>query len=207
MGKKVASIVQRSIEISDDERIAARNAVVAFNKFLKQLWAARQHDQRLVNVLNSNKDASPNDLFKIRHLLRRYQREVRDRYASLIMAFAGKKDNNMQSVSKGYIHSLQPLEKDTITRQIKGALQDAMQQLTEFLEEFLEAFEDFNNPDQIKSIIGTSKKADNIVQSIENIIDNQMKPHFERNILKRKKLSTIRGHIIKRARLIKMLEI
>jgi len=207
MVKKIASIVQRSIEISDDERLAARDSIVAFDKFLKQLWAARQHDQRLVNVLNSNKDASPNDLFKIRHLLRRYQREVRDRYASLIMAFAGKKDDSMQSVSKGYIHSLQSLEKDTVTRQIKSALQDAMQQLTEFLEEFLEAFEDFNNPDQIKSILGTSKKADSIVQSIENIIDNQMKPHFERNILKRKKLSAIRGHIIKRARLIKMLEI
>jgi hypothetical protein len=206
MNKKLAAAIQRAIEISEEERASARNAIIAFDKFLKQLWAARQHDQRLVNVLNSNKDASPNDLFKIRHLLRRYQREVRDRYASLIVDFAGKKDEKMQSVSKGYIHTLQPLEKDTNTRQIKGALQDAMQQFTEFLEEFLESFEDFNNPDQIKSIIGTSEKADKIFQSIENIIDTQLKTHFEKNILKKVKISKIRGNIIKRARIIKMLE-
>ncbi len=206
MNKKIALTVQRTSEISEAERLAARNAIVAFEKFMKQLWAARQHDQRLVNVLNSNKDASPNDLFKIRHLLRRYQREVRDRYAALIIAFAGKKDEKLQSASEGYIHTLQPLENDTTTKQIKSALQDAMQQLTEFLEEFLEAFEDFNDPDQIKSIIGTSKKADKIVQSIENIIDSQMKVHFEKNILKRVKLNSIRGHIVRRARLIKMLE-
>jgi hypothetical protein len=206
MNKKLAAAIQRAIEISEEERASARNAIIAFDKFLKQLWAARQHDQRLVNVLNSNKDASPNDLFKIRHLLRRYQREVRDRYASLIVDFAGKKDEKMQSISKGYIHTLQPLEKDTNTRQIKGALQDAMQQFTEFLEEFLESFEDFNNPDQIKSIIGTSEKADKIFQSIENIIDTQLKTHFEKNILKKVKISRIRGNIIKRARIIKMLE-
>jgi len=204
--KKLALSVQRTIEISEEELNSARNAIRAFDKFLKQLWSARQHDQRLVNVLKENKDANPEDLFKIRHLLRRFQKEVKDRYTNLIVDFAGKKNEKMQNISEGYIHTLRDLEKDTKTRKIKNTLQDAIQQLTEFLEEFLEAFEDFNNPDQIKTIIGTSNKVDSLAQSIENIVDTQLKPHLEKNVLRRKRVGEIRGNIVKRARIIKILE-
>jgi len=204
MKKLFAQYVQRSSEITEEERAAAREVLSAFDKFLKQLWAARQHDQRLVNVLKKNKDTDPSTLFGIRHLLRRFQKEVKQRYTNLIVDFAGKKDADKESISKGYIHTLLPLEKDTLTRNIKVALQDAMQQLTEFLEEFLEAFEDFNNPDQITKIVTTSSKADQIVQSIENIIDGQLKPHFERNVLKRKRLGS--AGVRRRIRIIEMLE-
>jgi len=206
MKKTFAQHVQRSSEITEEERAAAREALAAFDKFLKQLWAARQHDQRLVNVLKKNKEADPTILFGIRHLLRRFQKEVKERYTRIIVDFAGKKDSASNSISTGYIHTLAPLEKDTLTRNIKTILQDAMQQLTEFLEEFLEAFEDFNNPDQISKILTTSTKADQIVQSIENIIDGQLKPHFERNVLKRKRMSSISGGIRRRMRIIELLE-
>lgn len=202
MKNTFARNVQRSFEITNEERNAARKVIDVFNKFLKQLWAARQHDQRLINVLKKNKDTDPTALFGIRHLLRRFQREVKQRYTNLIVDFAGKKDIKHDVISKGYIHTLIPLEKDTITRNIKTILQDAMQQLTEFLEEFLEAFEDFNDPDQITKIIMTSSKVDQIAQSIENIIDSQLKPHFERNILKAKHLASIRNRIS----IIKLLE-
>lgn len=205
MSYTIAKLTQRSIEISDKERKYARDSINAFEKFLKQLWAARQHDQRLVNVLQKNKESDPTDLFEIRHLLRRFQKEVKNRYTQLIFDFAGKKDSDQKRITEGYIHKLIPLEKDTITRGIKDALQDAVQQLTEFIEEFLEAFEDFNNPDQIKKIVSTSQKADKIFRSIENVIERQLRPHFEKNILTQKKISEIRGGIKKRARLINML--
>lgn len=197
--------VQRSLEISDSERAAAREAILAFGNFIKKLWAARQHDQRLVSVLKKDENTDPSALFAIRHLLRRFQKEVRDRYADLIVSFAGKRDANSVVIMEGCIHSLGALEKDTITRQIKITLQDEMHQLTEYVEEFIEAFEDFNDPEQIKKIINNSKKIDQIAQSIENIVDDQLKPHFERNILKRKRIAEIKGHILVRSRLAKML--
>jgi hypothetical protein len=201
----------RSYEISDAEKQAAREAIRMFDKFLKDLWAARQHDYRLINVLKKNQGTSTEDLYGIRHLLRRFQREVKDRYTKLIIDFAGQKDEekNMTETPQsttGYVHVLKPLEKDTTTRQIKSALQDAMQQLTEFLEEFIEAFEDFGDPEQVNKIMATSDRADKIVRSIENIVDKQLKTHFRKNILGRKNASEIRGHILRRARLIKMME-
>ena len=54
MGKKLVIGTQRSSEITDMERQAAQSVIEAFSKFVKQLWAARQHDQRLVNVLEKN---------------------------------------------------------------------------------------------------------------------------------------------------------
>jgi DNA-binding protein YbaB len=206
MKNTFAQHVQRSSEISEEERQAARDALRAFDKFSKQIWAARQSDQRLVNVLQKNKEADPSSLFEIRHLLRRFQKEVRQRYANLIVDFAGKKDVNSETVSQGHIHTLTPLENDTLTRHIKAALQDAVQQLTEFMEEFLEAFEDFNNPDQITTIVTVSGKADQIVQSIDNIIDGQLKPHFEKNIIRRKKLASMYNGIRRRIRILDMLE-
>lgn len=205
MAEKLANMPRRTSEISDEERQAAKNALKAFDKFLKQLWSARQSDQRLLNVLDKSEDVDPKALFEIRHLLRRFQKETKDRYTNLIIMFAGKKDDDLNPVSPGIIQLLTPLEKDTTTRQIKIALQDAMQQLAEFMEEFLEAFEDFNSKDQVKDIKRTAKKAEKIVQSIENIIDKQMKIHFERNILGQKKVSELRNCIKRRSRLIYMM--
>jgi hypothetical protein len=144
---------QRSSQISEEERQAARKSINAFEELINRLRGARDRDEEVVDVLKKNQDANPNELFKIRHLLRRFQKEVRDRYTAIIIAFAGKKDKDMKNVTQGYIHQLHILEKDTTTREIKIALQDAMQQLTEYMEEFLETFERFGNPDQIKEII------------------------------------------------------
>lgn len=206
MAQKLANLPQRSSEISPEEKEAAKKVLKAFKKFLRLLWAAKQHDDRLVNVFEKNEDTDAAALFEIRHLLRRYQKEVKGRYTKLIVMFAGQKDENMELVEKGIIHLLQPLEKDTTTRQIKTALQDAMQQLAEFVEEFLELFEDFNDKDQVKNIISVSEKAEKIIQSIENAIEKQMRPHFEKNILGPRKVGSIRRRIRRRARLIVMLE-
>lgn len=205
MPNKLANTTQRSSDITETERQAAKQAIDGFSAFMKHLWAARQQDQRLVNVLEKNPDTSPEKLFEQRHLLRKFQKEVKDRYTHLIFSFAGQKDEQ-GNIKGGVLHLLRPLEKDTKTRQIKAALQDAMHQFTQFMEEFLEAFEDFNDKDQISKILTTSQKADKLYQSIENIIDKQLIPHFERNILKRHKLGAIRNNIKRRARLIMMLE-
>jgi len=206
MADKFARQSQRTFEISDAERRAAKQALLTFKKFMEKLWAARQADKRLVDVLEKNQEADPSQLFEIRHLLRRFQKEVKDRYTALVFLFAGKKDEHGNSVEDGAIHSLDPLEKDTATRQMKATLQDAMQDLTEFIEEFLEGFENFNDKDQIKQILESSKKADQLTQSIEVIIDRQLRPHFERNILKRNKMAAAVRRIRRRAHIIEMLE-
>lgn len=203
---KIARQSQRTFEISDAERRAAKQALLVFKKFMEKLWAARQADKRLVDVLEKNQEADPSQLFEIRHLLRRFQKEVKDRYTALVFLFAGKKDEQGNNVEDGAIHSLDPLEKDTATRQMKATLQDAMQDLTEFVEEFLEGFENFNDKDQIKQILESSKKADQLTQSIEVIIDRQLRPHFERNILKRNKMAAAVRRIRRRAHIIEMLE-
>lgn len=206
MVEKFANTPKRTSEISDEERQAAKNAIKLFDKFLNELWSAQHHNERLLNVLNKNDNVDPKALFEIRHLLRRFQKETKDLYTHLIITFAGKKDDNYNTISPGIISSLDPLINDTTVRQIKIALQDAMQQLAEFMEEFLEAFEDFNSKNQVKEIKFTAKKAEKIVQSIENIIEKQMRVHFERNILGPKKISDLRKCIRRRARLINMLE-
>lgn len=198
--------LQLSLEVTDEERQAARESIRSLDKFLHELWAARLNDKKLVDILKKNQgNVDQSSLFEIRHLLRRFQQEVKNRYIKLIFDFAGKKDDDFKVLSEGYIHKLVPLEKDTATRQMKTALQDAMQQLSEFIQDFIEAFEDFNDPEQVNKIVKLSDECDKLVRSIENIVDNQIKPHFERNIIKRKRASEIQKDILKRARLIKML--
>lgn len=202
--EKIGKGPQRVFEITKEERQATRSALAAFKYFVKQLQMAQKADKRLVDVLEKNKEADPKDLFDIRHLLRRFQQEVKDRYTALIYLFAGKKDANSNVAEEGVIHSLKLLDKDTTIRNIKTSLQDAVQQLTEFAEEFLEAFEKFNDPNQIKEILASFKQMELLTQTIENVIDKQLKPHFERNILKRTKFSSING-TRRRIRLLEML--
>lgn len=197
--------IQRSSQISEEERNSARKAIYGFQDFLKHFWAVRQQDHRLLNVLEKNPDVTPEKLYEQRHLLRKFQAEAKERYTKLIFEFAGKKNPDGKVIG-GVLHLLRPLEKDTKTREIKNALQDALQQFTQFIEEFLEAFEDFNDSEQVNNILATSQKADSIYKGIESIIEGQLIPHFERNVLKNNKIGSIRGNIIKRARLICMLK-
>lgn len=198
--------IQLSVEVTDEERKAARDANSSLDKFLRELWAAQQNDKKLVDILKKNQGSvDSSSLFEIRHLLRRFQKEVRDRYVKLIFDFAGKKDDDFKVLSEGYIHTLIPLEKDTNTRQMKAALQDAMQQLAEFVQDFIEAFENFNDPEQVNKIVKLSDEIDSMIRSVENIVDNQIKPHLERNVIKRKRANEIQTDILKRSRLIKLL--
>jgi len=208
MINKFSYSAQRSSDITDEERQAAREATRAFSDFIKKLWAVRQQDLRLVNVLEKTPDADSSSLKEQRHLLRRFQRGAKERYTDLIQYFAGKKDNGGNLLSKGIIHKLAPLEKDTKTRQLKTTIQDAMQQLKEFAEEFIEAFEDFNDKDQVSKILNASKTLDELSQSLENIVDKQLKPHFEQNIIRREQIigSDIQNRFIRRARILKILE-
>jgi hypothetical protein len=197
---------QQISSISPEERDAAKKSINSFNELLRRLKGARNADKTVINILEKNKDADPSELFKIRHLLRRFQNEVKERYTSIIIAFAGKKNDKMQTVTKGYIHNLEPLLKDTMLREIKITISDSMQQLTEFMEEFLSEFEKFNNPNQITEIIRISSKADAIISSIENIIEKQLTPYLQKNVLQQKVVTEFRGQIIKRAWIIKLLE-
>jgi hypothetical protein len=193
--------VLRTHKISDETKKEAKVVLDELKEFVRLLWSAKQHDNRLVDVLKKNQNVDPSALYEIRHLLRRFQKEVKDKYTRLIVMFAGKKNDKFELTSKGLIHLIQPFEQDTVIKQYKSTLQDAVQQLTEFMEEFLETFEDFNNPDQIKNIIHISEKADSIIQSIQNIIEKQFETYFEKNILTIKKSSSI----LLRKKLIKIL--
>ncbi len=204
MADKPVKLAFRTAEISDEERAAARNAIHMFNKFLSKLDASREQDNRLLDVLKANQDADQSALFEQRHLIRRYQDDVKQRYTDLIFDFAGKKEGNY--TVPGIIHIMKPLEKDTKTRQIKTTLEDAMSQLSEYMEEFLKSLDDYENKNQIKSILYTSDMVDKLIKSIKNIFDSQLKPHFDRNVLKKEKFANIRGDIKKRARIISLLE-
>jgi hypothetical protein len=75
MHKKIARLPQRSFDISESERAAAKEALSSFKHFLQKLWAARQSDKKLIDVLEKNQSADSSSLFEIRHLLRKFQQE------------------------------------------------------------------------------------------------------------------------------------
>jgi hypothetical protein len=198
------SALQRSSEISEEEKQAAKDAIKAFDTFVKKLNGIRKHDKRLVDLLEQDEILESKSLYDIRHLLRRFQKEVKQRYAEVIVDFAGQRTGG-NDISEGYIHTLNLLKRDTITNNIKIALQDAFQTLTEFAEEFIDSFENFHDKDQIKQIVNSSSKIEQIVQTIENIIDTQLKPHFEKNILIKNKFANNLSSISRRKRMLKIL--
>lgn len=196
----------RSIDVTDEERKAAKEIIKSFEEFVRKLKGARNRDKEVVNIIKENQSANPEDLYGIRHLLRRFQQEVRKRYSEIIYDFSGIKNEQDNTIQKGYLHSFKKLEKDTTIRQIKTSIQDAMQQLSETIEEFMEAFEHFGSPDQINEIIKSSDNADKVVESLENVIEKQLKSYLEKNVIKKAHYNTERKQIMKRARLIKLLE-
>jgi len=189
-----AQYTPRSLKISKEERQAAKVALKQFQDFIKALWAARQHDERLTNVLQKAPDTAPEQLFEVRHLLRKFQKEVRENYTRLIPQF------------REAIERLDPLITDTETGQIKENLVSSMQHLSEIIEGYMEAFDDFNSPSQVQRLITLSQKAGQLAKSIESIVEGQLQDHFRKNIFPQPDRRANRHlRMIRRARLIRML--
>lgn len=191
---RAAWLTPRSVPFSEEEKQAARLAMTKLGEFLKQLWAAQQHSERLMDVLGKVPDTAPEQLFSIRHLVRRFRDEVRQHFTRLVPSFSAA------------VVTLDPFAKDTNTAAMRDGLIDAMQQLSEVVESYMEAFEDFNAPDQIQRLKALFQKAKQLAQSIESVIEGRLRDHFEKNILRRQKISELHNGIRRRARLVAMLE-
>lgn len=192
--RTAAQYTPRSLKISEEERAAAREALKRFQEFMKDLWAAQQHDERLTSVLQKSPDAAPEQLFEIRHLLRKFQKEVRENYTKLIPQF------------REAIEALDPLITDTEIGQIKENLVAAMQQLSEIIEAYMEAFDDFNSPSQVQRMVTLSQKAGQLAKSIESIVEGQLSDHFRKDVLPQPDRRAGRNvRMMRRARLIRML--
>jgi len=185
----------RSVPFSEEEKQAARVAMSKLAGFLRRLWAAQQHSERLMDVLGKTPDTPPEQLFAIRHLIRRFRDEVRQHFTALLPVFSDA------------ITALDPFAKDTDTGHIREGLIDTMQQLSEIVESYMETFEDFNAPDQIQRLKALFQKVKQISQGIESVVEGRLREHFEKNILRRQKITELRTGIRRRARLIAMLEV
>jgi ribosomal protein S13 len=185
----------RSVPFSEEEKQAARAAMSQLSSFLRQLWVAQQHSERFMDVLNKAPDTPPEQLFSIRHLIRRFRDEVRQHFTALLPAF-----------SKA-ISTLDPFLKDTDTGRMRESLIDAMQQLSEVVETYMETFEDFGSSDQVQRLKTLFQKIKQLSQGVESVIEGRLRDHFEKNILRRQKIGNMRTGIRRRARLIAMLEI
>ncbi len=192
--QRAAWLTPRSVPFSEQEKQEARVALAKLGGFLKQLWAAQQHSERLMDVLNKAPDTPPEQLFSIRHLIRKFRDEVRQHFAGLVPTFSTA------------ISTLDPFKKDTDTAAIREGLIDAMQQLSEVVESYMETFEDFNAPDQVQRLKALFQKVKQLAQSIEAVIEGRLRDHFEKDILNRQKIGELHDGIRRRARLIAMLE-
>lgn len=192
---RTAWLTPRSVPFSEEEKQAARVAMAKLGDFLRQLWAAQQHSERLMDVLGKAPETPPEQLFSIRHLIRRFRDEVRQHFTRLVPVFSEA------------IATLNPFAKDTETAAMREGLIDAMQQLSEVIETYMEAFEDFNAPDQVQRLKALFQKVKQLSQGIEAVVEGRLRDHFEKNILRRQKISELRSGIRRRARLVAMLEV
>ena len=189
--KKTALNIRITYDVTEEEKEAARKAISMFESFMSELKKSRDEDKRFVDILQDLSDLKPEDLFEIRHLIRRFQKDIQARYTKVVFLFSGQKDEDFKSITNGAIQSLSILSTDGKIESIKDALLDSFGQLVQFIEEFIGSLDDFEDNEQTQNIIYISKKADKIVYSLENLIDRDLKPYLEKNILRKKSLASI----------------
>lgn len=191
---KKSQYTPRTVEISNEERFAARDALIAFKNFIKELDRAKEHVESLANILKKSSGTTNDQLFEIRHLLVRFQGEVRENYKDLIVEF------------NSAVKKLDPLLNDTETARIKNTLINSMQILSDTVENYMEVFEDFT-PNQSQLLTTFAEKIDKITENIEYIIERKLRDHFKRDILRQKNsIAEMRNQMKKRMNLIRYLE-
>jgi len=177
MAKKYGYQVQRTVEIPQDEKNAARTSLAKFREFINELWECYKHDQELINILESS-SSTPDQIYEERYLFRKFKNESRQMYIRIMSIFVGA------------IDSLSVLESDTRTRQIKESMIFSMSSLIDLVENFLEALVAFNEKEQPQNIINIFQKIQKSITALESLVDSQLSSHFEKNILGRYKVSS-----------------
>jgi len=171
MLNKLASSIQMSFEVPEQEKEIASNTKDLFWEVLRLLTIGEDHLEKMYNVFQKHENIPIKSVKKYIGVISRYKEVVKENYEKIMQASAEA------------LNEFDFFSSDTQTLEILNSFESSIKDVEKQIEIFLEAVEDYESDNfrngVIKGIEGVKKQS----AQVENLVKERIIEHIDANIL------------------------
>src|SRR5574338_1283636 len=163
--------VQMSYNVSDSEKQQAEKALLYFKAAEQQLGQASNHLNIMKTPFKDNPEMTPEDVMKARAVIRRFRDKAIENF------------DKFKRTSFQCVNLMQTFNTDTQTFKLMKSFISAIDQLEVQVNHFADLFKDLESKDFAKDVVTSIEGIQKQCDDIDEIIDERIKSHIEKNIL------------------------
>jgi hypothetical protein len=163
--------VQMSYDVSDSEKQQAQKALLYFRASENDLRQASDHLNIMKTPFKDNPEMTPEDVMKARAVIRRFRDKALENF------------KKFKKTSFQCVNLMQTFETDTQTFKLMKSFISTIDQLEVSVNHFADLFEDLQSKDFAKDVVTAIEDIQKQCDDIDEIIDERIKSHIEKNIL------------------------
>jgi|SRR5579859_1211570 len=168
---KRAYLVQMSYEVSDAEKVNAEQALIAFEHSLKLLKLASDHLNIMKTPFKNNPEIDPKEIMHIRSALRRFRDKSIENF------------NRFKEAAFSGVKIMNEFSTDTQVIKLIKSFVSSVEELESKVNNFIDLFSNLEDKEFPNKSVDCIEKIQNQCEEVEEIIDDRIKTHIQRNIL------------------------
>lgn len=168
---KKAYSVQMSYNVSNSEKQQAEKALLYFKSAKQQLTQASDHLNIMKTPFKDNPEMTPDDILTARAVVRRFRDKALENF------------NKFKETAFLCVNLMQTFNTDTQTFKLMKSFISSIDQLEALVNHFSELFNDLKSKDFPKDVVTAIENIQKQCDDIDEIIDERIKSHIEKNIL------------------------
>lgn len=162
---------QMSYDITNDEKMQAEKALMAFDYALKVLNLADQHLNIMFVPFKDYTDVKPEEILKFRAALRRFRDKAIENF------------NNFKVAAFKCINLIQPFSSDTQTAKLIKSFISSVEDMENQVNSFSKLFESLESKDFVAKVVQIIDGIKKEIKQLNQIVEERIKNHIQTNIL------------------------
>jgi hypothetical protein len=168
---KLASSIEMSFKVSDQEKESAKKAIEYLNNVENSLKLSLEHLDIIYYPFKKTENLSAEKINEKRGLLNRYRTKVKKNF------------NKFKFYCFKALLELNNFANDTKIREIINAFNDNVNLLQNKVEKLLNVLDDYKNPEYVLNIIVAIDSIKKVTLELQSFINDRIKAHLEKNVL------------------------
>jgi len=168
---KKAYSVQMSYDVSDSEKQQAEKALLYFKSAENTLSQSSDYLDIMKTPFKDNPDMTEDDVMKARAVIRRFRDKSIDNF------------DKFKKISFECVNLMQTFSTDTQTLKLMKSYIASIDDLEVKVNHFADLFTDLQSKDFTKNVVSAIEDIQKECDSVDEIIDERIKPHIQTNIL------------------------
>lgn len=160
-----------SYNVSDSEKQQAEKALLYFKAAEQQLMQASDHLNIMKTPFKDSPEMTPEDVMKARAVVRRFRDKALENF------------DKFKKTAFQCVNLMQTFNTDTQTFKLMKSFISSIDQLESQVNHFAELFKDLESKDFPKDVVTNIENIQKQCDDIDEIIDERIKSHIEKNIL------------------------